>query len=124
MKKITILLHLAVLSLLTIILPQPIYAVVFCPTSEPKNFFCIEMFYANFLTLLLPGSSIAFFVVILTGGFKWLTSGGDPKAIEGARSRITFGVMGLALIIGAWFIIKFLRDFTGIPGLSIFTVPR
>ncbi|OGV89593.1 hypothetical protein A2Z41_02595 [Microgenomates group bacterium RBG_19FT_COMBO_39_10] len=74
----------------------------------------------NLLNLAIRLAGIATFIMIILGGFKWLTAGGDPKAVESARNTITYAILGLVLIIIAWFILKFIADFTGVEGLLKF----
>ena len=42
----------------------------------------------------------AFFYLIL-GGFQYITSGGDKAAAQTARDRITYAILGLAIIAAA-----------------------
>lgn len=49
-------------------------------------------------------------VIILIGGFKWMTSGGDEEKAGDARKLIFAGVIGLAIILSAFAIAKFVID--------------
>ena len=57
---------------------------------------------------------IAVFVMLLYGGFKYLTAGGNAEANQKAGAVITYAVLGLVLMIGAWFILRLIENFTGI----------
>ena len=46
-------------------------------------------------------------VVILIGGFKWLTSGGSEDKVGEAKQMIIAGVIGLIIILAAWAITAF-----------------
>ena len=46
-------------------------------------------------------------VVILVGGFKWMTSGGSEEKVASARQMIIAGVIGLAIILAAFAIVQF-----------------
>ena len=46
-------------------------------------------------------------VVILIGGFKWLTSAGSEDKIGEAKQMIIAGVIGLIIILAAWAITSF-----------------
>jgi len=46
-------------------------------------------------------------VVILIGGFQWMTAGGDDAKVEKARKWIFSGIIGLAIILSAWAIARF-----------------
>jgi hypothetical protein len=46
-------------------------------------------------------------VIIITGGFKYITSGGDPSQIKSAQGTIISAIIGLIIIILADSIIGF-----------------
>ena len=46
-------------------------------------------------------------VIILIGGFKWMTAGGNEDKVGEARKMIFAGIIGLAIILSAWAIAKF-----------------
>ena len=57
---------------------------------------------------------IAVFVMLLYGGFSYLTAGGNPESNQKAGNVITYAILGLVLMIGAWFILRLIENFTGI----------
>lgn len=75
----------------------------------------------NIFGLAIRLAGILTFIMLILGGFKYLTSGGDPKAAASAQKTITYAIGGLVLIIAAWFILKFLSEFTGV-NLTEFTL--
>ena len=46
-------------------------------------------------------------VVILIGGFKWMTAGGNDDQVAEARKWIFSGIIGLGIIMSAWAITRF-----------------
>ncbi len=46
-------------------------------------------------------------VIILAGGFKWMTAGGSEDKVEEAKKLIGAGVIGLVIIISAYSIARF-----------------
>ena len=46
-------------------------------------------------------------VIILIGGFRWMTAGGNDEKVEEARKWIFSGIIGLAVILSAWAIARF-----------------
>ena len=52
-------------------------------------------------------------VVVLIGGFKWMTAGGDDTKTGDARKWIFSGIIGLAIILSAWAIAKFALNSLG-----------
>ena len=49
-------------------------------------------------------------IIILIGGFKWMTSGGDSEKIKSARQLMTNGIIGLVIIVLAYAIASFVID--------------
>jgi len=56
-------------------------------------------------------------VIVLLGGFKWMTAGGNEEKTTEARKLIFAGIIGLAIILSAWaialFVLKSLATATG-----------
>src|SRR5438067_2689568 len=51
---------------------------------------------------------------IVFGGIKWITSEGDAKNIQTARSMILYAVIGLAIVFFSFFIINIIGKVLGI----------
>jgi TRAP-type C4-dicarboxylate transport system permease small subunit len=85
-----------------------------------QGFECLVRIALNFAVRL---AGIAAFVMLLIGGFKYLTSGGDPKSTESAKKTITYAILGLVLLLGGWLVLLFIKEFTGI-NVTIFEIPK
>jgi hypothetical protein len=85
-----------------------------------QGFECIVQIVLNYAIRL---AGIAVFIMLIIGGFKYLTSGGDPKAKEAAQKTITYAIFGLALLLGSWLILLFINEFTGL-NVTQFTIPK
>ncbi|MFA6427207.1 MAG: hypothetical protein WCW16_02030 [Candidatus Magasanikbacteria bacterium] len=46
-------------------------------------------------------------VIVLIGGFKWMTAGGNEEKVGEARKWIFSGIIGMAVILAAWAIARF-----------------
>jgi hypothetical protein len=46
-------------------------------------------------------------VMIIFAGFRYVTSGGDAKAVEGAKNTIMYAVIGLVVALLAYAIVSF-----------------
>lgn len=46
-------------------------------------------------------------VIVLIGGFTWMTAGGDEEKVGTAKKYIYSGVIGLAIILSAYAIANF-----------------
>ncbi len=63
------------------------------------------------ITILIVVGVVISFFSIMSGGFKWLRSQGEPKKIEEARTTIIFSVVGLIVMFFAFFMIRYLLRF-------------
>ncbi len=70
-------------------------------TIEPKTTMI------NVVNYLLGFLGILAIAVILVGGFKWMVSGGSEEKVASARQMIIAGVIGLAIILASFAIVKF-----------------
>ena len=64
---------------------------------------------------------IWFIFIIVTGALGIISSGGDKQALEGAKKKITNGIIGLIVTISALFIINLIGTLIGIPTILNFT---
>ncbi len=60
---------------------------------------------------------IWFIFLFIAGAYGIMSSGGDKQALEGARKKITTGLIGLVVTIAAIFIVNLVGNFIGIPNI-------
>ena len=49
-------------------------------------------------------------IMIIYGGFRYITSGGDSGNVSGAKNTIIYAVIGLVVVALAQFIVQFVLD--------------
>lgn len=74
-----------------------------------------EALFGNVIGVALALSGIVLFVMLIVGGFKYITAGGDPKGIESAKKTLTYAIAGVVLTAAAFLILQFIKQFTGAP---------
>ena len=89
---------------------------------DVPTFKCLEGVYKQILTIIISLGLLALFVMLIVGGFRYLTAGGDPKAATSAKQTMTYAVMGIALMAVALLIFRLIEFYTGVS-LTIFTIP-
>ena len=62
------------------------------------------------------------FLMLIMGGYGWITAGGDKAKVEEARTRITNALIGLAIVAAAWALIVIVGQFFGVS-LNSITIP-
>ncbi len=56
-------------------------------------------------------------LMLLYGSLRYITSGGDPKAVQGAQKTITFALIGMGVVIGSFVIIRMITETLGLPSI-------
>lgn len=69
----------------------------------------------GFMTII---AALWFLFQILIGGYGWISSGGDKQAIEQARDRIIYSVIGLITVVSAWVIVGIIGTIIGLDVLN------
>lgn len=105
---------------LTAALVRPVYA-SHLPT-DPASLGNIVHVLENIIRLLAPAAAIAFFIMLLVGGFQFVTSGGDPKAVAQARTTLTYAIIGIILVVAVWLILTLIEAVTGVK-ITIVNLP-
>ncbi|MCL5003916.1 MAG: hypothetical protein M1352_01440 [Patescibacteria group bacterium] len=67
-----------------------------------------------FLPVIISLAGLALFAYLLLGGIKYLTSGGDDKALMEARKIITNAVIGMIIVFISFWIIRIVETVLGI----------
>ncbi len=73
----------------------------------------LEGIFENVVRVALGFAAIALFIMLIVGGFKYITSGGNPKSLESAKKTLTSAILGMILVASAYLILRFIGVFTG-----------
>ena len=72
----------------------------------------------DLISIILPyiftGAGLALLIYLIFGGFGFLTSGGDPKAIESAKGKITGALVGFIIIFVSFWMVQLIGQILGI----------
>lgn len=81
---------------------------------QPAGLVEIEQVFGNVISVIVGLGFIALLVMLIWAGFKYLTSGGEPKAIQGANLTATWAILGIFFLAVAWLVLQLIGNFTGI----------
>ena len=81
----------------------------------PAQISDLQKVFASLVSAILSFAGIVLFILLVVGGFKFITSGGDPKAVEGAKKTISYAILGLVLLLVSYLILVLIREITGAP---------
>ncbi len=78
---------------------------------------CLVTIVGNVISLVLGFLGVILLVMLLYAGFLWMTSGGDSKGVEKAKTMIFNAVAGIIIIAASYAIAAFvLGQLAGITG--------
>lgn len=69
---------------------------------------------SKFISSLLILVGAFFIIMLVIGGFNYLSAGGDKQATARAQSTLTYAFLGLMLSASAWLILSVLGNFFGV----------
>lgn len=84
----------------------------------------LEVVFSNVISVVLALGGIVLFIMLIYGGFKYLTAGGDPKALEGAKGTLSHAILGLVVLVLAFIILKVIAEVTGVSSILNFQIYR
>jgi len=97
-----------------------VYAQDIGQITIPLGFLDIGGLFSRILVLIYFAAGVFFLIQISVGGLSFLNSGGDPKALDAARGRITNAILGLVIVAAAFGITWVV---TNAFGINIFSGP-
>lgn len=62
----------------------------------------------NLIKVFLGFLGIVAVIIVLMGGFKWMTASGNEDKVSDAKKMLIAGVIGLAIILSAYAITEFI----------------
>lgn len=57
-------------------------------------------------------------IMVIFGGFKYITSGGDSNSVSGAKNTLIYAIIGLIIVALAQFIVHFVLNTATSTGLT------
>ena len=81
----------------------------------------IEDVFKNVVSVVVGLGFVALLVMLIWAGFKYLTSGGEPKAVQAAHQTVTWALLGVVFMAVAWIVLQLIKAFTGID-VTIFNI--
>jgi hypothetical protein len=85
-------------------------------TRFPDHATLLGSLVSRILIFSIGFAGLVFLVQLIVSGFGLMTAAGDPGKVQSAQKGLTSGLIGLIVVISAFFLIQIL---TGILGLNI-----
>lgn len=68
----------------------------------------------RFISISVPLAFVVLVIMLSIAGFKYLTSGGDPKGLGSASGTITWALLGMLFLVIIWLVLQLIQAFTGV----------
>ncbi len=62
----------------------------------------VQSFIQNIIQVMVTLSGLVSVMFFVWGGFKYMTSSGDPESLDTAKKTIMYSAVGLAITLGAF----------------------
>lgn len=83
----------------------------------------LEAVFNNIVVVVIGLAGLAVFIMLIAGGIGYIFSGGEAEAVAKARKTITYALLGLVLLVGAYLILKLVQVITGV-NVTVFNLYR
>ena len=88
---------------------------------NPAGLDQIEQVFSSVVSVIVGLGFMVLVVMLVMAGFKYLMSGGEPKAIQAAHQTATWALLGMLFMAIAWLILQLIENFTGVK-VSVFDI--
>lgn len=91
-----------------------------CLQAGVATISCLPAVFVNVLNALLVFVGLTTLVLFIVGGYRFLNSAGDPKKLETARKTLLYAILGGAIVLFSFAIIKVISTVTGVECIETF----
>lgn len=82
--------------------------------TPPAGVLQLQDLVQRIINLSIEAAFIILTIMLVVAGIKFLTSGGEPKAISSASGTITWALLGMLFLAIGWLILLLIKAFTGV----------
>lgn len=79
-----------------------------------KNLTSLGDIISTVVPYLFGAAGLLLLLYLIWGGFSYMLSGGDPKAVDSAKNKITTALTGFVIIFIAYWLVQILGTVLGI----------
>ncbi|KKU29136.1 MAG: hypothetical protein UX80_C0019G0007 [Candidatus Amesbacteria bacterium GW2011_GWA2_47_11b] len=79
----------------------------------------LQLFLTNFIRLGFVIGAVVFFFMLITGAVEYITAGGDKERTTSSTKRLTNAIIGLAILLSLFVILRLVKTIFGIDILQL-----
>jgi len=76
-----------------------------CLVQDVPTINCLPIVFQNVANAFLTFSGVVAIFLIVWAGIRFITSGGDAKQVASSRQTLTFAIVGLIIVLLAYFFV-------------------
>lgn len=77
-----------------------------CVVDGVPTLKCFEVVFSNVIFMSSSLIILVLFIMLFIGGFKYLTSLGNPEQVKSAQNTMKYAIIGVVLFMSAFLILK------------------
>lgn len=89
-------------------------APAYAANPQPAGAKQLQELFTRIINLSAEAAFTVLLIMLVYAGIKFLTSGGDPKAIGAASGTITWALLGILFMAIGWLFLLLIKNFTGV----------
>jgi hypothetical protein len=74
----------------------------------------LQQIVVRMINLIVPLAFVALTIMLIYGGIRYLTSGGDQNSIKSAGQTVTWAILGILFLALAFVFLQIIKAFTGV----------
>ena len=78
---------------------------------------------SGIINILFVVAILVALIYLIWGGIKWIMSGGDKAALQGAREHVIAAIVGLIVVFLSYFLVNFILGIFGLGTGYNWTLP-
>lgn len=87
-------------------------------STHPATLACLGTILGGILKAALLFIFPVTIILIIVAGYKFVTSHGEAKQLEGARKTITFAIIGVVIVMFSFLILNIISTVTGVKCIN------
>lgn len=90
----------------------------------PAQLTDLEPVFGNVVSVALAIGGILLFIMLVIGGFRYISAGADAKSAQGAQQTITYAIYGIIFLALAYLFLRIIAGFTGVTEILNFQISQ
>lgn len=91
-----------------------------CVVNDVAQLTCIPVIFQRVINFALVFAGVAALIFVIFSGIRFISSGGNPEQVKGARNTLIYAIIGFVLILLSFFIVNVISEIAGVSCIREF----